>query len=74
MSHQCPNEAWRSLIVEIPYPLQVVKDDLSPRWRPITIKLEKLCAGDLTKEIQVHILILLLKPNGMYVMMRMTTR
>ena len=37
--------------------LQVIKNNLNPSWRPFEIKAQRLCAGDVEKQIKVIIFI-----------------
>ena len=39
------------------FDLQVIKNNLNPSWRPFEIKAQRLCAGDVEKQIKVIIFI-----------------
>jgi len=39
--------------VHLKHFLQVVKNDLSPKWRPFDVKMSRLCGGNPTVTIKV---------------------
>jgi hypothetical protein len=69
-SRQTPDGAWqvvhrtevRSFMLSdrfrgsafMNYFLQVIKNDLNPKWKPVVVKAQKLCAGNYESPIKVQ--------------------
>jgi len=47
-SRQVTDGSW-----QVVYKTEVVKNNLNPQWRPISIKAQKLCAGQLDRQIKI---------------------